>query len=94
MLFIFYLLFTNEGKVCSKQMIFEAAWSGEYYDSTISDEAIQQAIRRLRKQIELNPGKPTYIIVRRGFGYVFFRNKWVPNWPLTKICCVLSLYCG
>lgn len=48
-----------------------AAWPTE--DSGgVSNEAVQQAIRHLRKQIEPNPAKPCYLITERGAGYRFF----------------------
>lgn len=51
--------------------LIEAAWSDD--DSGgVSNEAVQQAIRHLRKQIEPNPAKPCYLITEHGTGYRFF----------------------
>ncbi len=51
--------------------LIEAAWSDD--DSGgVSNEAVQQAIRHLRKQVEPNPAKPYYLITERGVGYRFF----------------------
>ena len=49
----------------------DAAW---YEDDSrgVRDDAVQQAIRHLRKQIELNPAQPCYLVTRRGAGYCFF----------------------
>ena len=48
-----------------------AAWSDD--DSGgVSNEAVQQAIRHLRKQIEPNPARPCYLVTERGVGYRFF----------------------
>jgi hypothetical protein len=56
----------------------EAAWE-EWaqhddwkYDWMGAKEAVSQAIRHLRKQIELNPSRPRYIITERQVGYRFF----------------------
>jgi hypothetical protein len=51
--------------------LIEAVWSDED-SSGVSNEAVQQAIRHLRKQIEPNPAKPCYLITERGTGYRFF----------------------
>ena len=51
--------------------LIEAAWP-EDDGGGVSNEAVQQAIRHLRKQIEPNPAKPCYLITERGAGYRFF----------------------
>jgi DNA-binding response OmpR family regulator len=51
--------------------LIEAAWP-EDDRSGVSNEAVQQAIRHLRKQIEPNPAKPSYLTTERGIGYRFF----------------------
>lgn len=51
--------------------LIEAAWPEDEGEG-VSNEAVQQAIRHLRKQIEPNPAKPCYIITERGAGYRFF----------------------
>jgi hypothetical protein len=51
--------------------LIEAAWSDDD-SSGVSNEAVQQAIRHLRKQIEPNPAQPCYLITERGTGYRFF----------------------
>jgi hypothetical protein len=48
-----------------------AAWPEDEGEG-VSNEAVQQAIRHLRKQIEPNPAKPCYLITERGAGYRFF----------------------
>lgn len=51
--------------------LIEAAWPED--DSRgVSDAAVQQAIRHLRKQIEPNPSQPCYLVNERGVGYRFF----------------------
>ena len=51
--------------------LIEAAWPEED-SSGVSNEAVQQAIRHVRKQIEPNPAKPCYLVTDRGAGYRFF----------------------
>jgi hypothetical protein len=45
---------------------------GEHDSEGVSNAAVQQAIRHLRTQIELNPARPCYLITQRGVGYRFF----------------------
>lgn len=51
--------------------LIEAAWP-EDDSSGISNEAVQQAIRHLRKQIEPNPARPCYLVTEPRSGYRFF----------------------
>jgi hypothetical protein len=51
--------------------LIEAAWP-EDDSSGVSNEAVQQAIRHLRKQIEPNPAKPCYLVTEHRSGYRFF----------------------
>ncbi len=51
--------------------LIEAAWT-EDDTRGVSKEAVQQAIRHLRKQIEPNPAKPSYLITEPRVGYRFF----------------------
>lgn len=51
--------------------LIEVAWA-DYDHSGITNQAVQQAIRHLRKQIELNPARPTYLVTEHGAGYRFF----------------------
>ena len=61
----------NPYAVQSLDDLIEAAWP-EDYSSGVSNEAVQQAIRHLRQQIEPNPAKPCYLMTERGAGYRFF----------------------
>jgi hypothetical protein len=51
--------------------LIDAAWT-EYDSGGVSNAAVQQAIRHLRKRIELNPAKPCYLTTQHGSGYRFF----------------------
>ena len=57
-----------QGKILTKQKIYEAVWGEPYvYD----DSNIMAIISRLRKKIEENPGNPRYIQTVKGIGYRF-----------------------
>ncbi len=65
------LLAKNQGKILTKQQIYENVWGEEYvYD----DSNIMAIISRLRKKIEENPGNPRYIQTVKGIGYRFSRE--------------------
>ena len=57
--------------VCTVDDLIDAAWT-EYDSSGVTDAAVQQAIRHLRKQIEPDPSHPRYLVTERGLGYRFF----------------------
>lgn len=58
----------HQGKILTKQQIYEAVWKEQYvYD----DSNIMAIISRIRKKIEENPGKPKYIQTVKGIGYRF-----------------------
>jgi len=58
----------NQGKILTKQRIYEAVWGEPYvYD----DSNIMAIISRLRKKLEAAPGNPKYIQTVKGIGYRF-----------------------
>ncbi|MDD3795711.1 MAG: response regulator transcription factor [Lachnospiraceae bacterium] len=58
----------HQGKILTKQQIYEAVWGEPYvYD----DSNIMAIISRLRKKIEPDPAIPTYIQTVKGIGYQF-----------------------
>ncbi len=57
--------------VCRLDDVIEAVWP-DYSKEGVSSQAVQQAIRHLRQQIEPNPASPSYIITKHGVGYRFF----------------------
>ena len=58
----------HQGKILTKQQIYENVWGEEYvYD----DSNIMAIISRLRKKLEENPGNPKYIQTIKGIGYRF-----------------------
>ena len=58
-------------KVLSIDELIQVAWADE--DSGgITSQAVQQAIRHLRMQIEPDPASPVYLVTQHGRGYRFF----------------------
>lgn len=61
----------NQGKILTKQRIYEEVWGEAYvYD----DSNIMAIISRLRKKIEENPGSPKFIQTVKGIGYRFSKE--------------------
>ena len=60
-------LMKNEGRVVSKQELFEEVWG----DRLTGDGTLNVHIRKVREAIERTPGKPEYIITVWGDGYQF-----------------------
>lgn len=56
----------NEGRVISRNQIYELLWEDEYHGS---DDGITCQISRLRKKIEKDPEHPRFIKTVRGVGY-------------------------
>lgn len=61
-------LAANPGRVFTKAQIFEAVWSME---SESCQSSVANIIYNLRKKIELDSRKPTYIKTVLGMGYKF-----------------------
>ncbi len=58
----------NQGKILTKQRIYEEVWGEEYF---YDDSNIMAIISRLRKKIEENSASPKYIQTIKGIGYRF-----------------------
>lgn len=56
----------NEGRVISRNQIYELLWEDEYHGS---DDSITCQVSRLRKKIETDPEHPKLIKTVRGVGY-------------------------
>ncbi len=65
---ILYLLARNPGQVFTRGQIYTQVWSSPYYGA---DDSVSSLIRRIRKKIEPDPAKPTYILTVWGVGYRF-----------------------
>lgn len=64
---LFYLV-ENYNQVLSVEQIINHVWG---YDEIVDFKSVTVHISMLRKKIEKNPTKPTYIQTVRGFGYKF-----------------------
>lgn len=68
---ILYYLAKNQGKILTKQQIYEEVWKEAYaYD----DSNIMGYISKIRKVIEPDINHPTYIQTVKGVGYRFSRE--------------------
>ena len=57
------------GKVFSREALMEHVWN---YDGYVGDvRAVDVAVRRLREKLEDDPASPTFILTKRGMGYLF-----------------------
>ena len=56
------------GRILSRQQLLDAAWSGDVF---VTDRAVDFHIVRLRRKIEPDPKKPSYLVSVRGLGYRF-----------------------
>ncbi|MBN1648535.1 MAG: response regulator transcription factor [Spirochaetales bacterium] len=63
---ILFLLYTNRGKVVSKEELFDRAWGMNYMPSS---RTLDQTIAQLRKKIETNSTKPVLIRTVHNAGY-------------------------
>jgi len=60
-------LIRNKGRVMTREHLLQVVWGYEYFGDV---RTVDVTIRRLREKIEDDPGKPEYIITRRGLGYM------------------------
>ena len=63
-------LYSNAGKICSRDEIISAVWPESKDPSAISDATIDQLIHRLREKVEPEPARPVRIVSRKAFGYM------------------------
>jgi two-component system KDP operon response regulator KdpE len=61
-------LLDNAGRILTHQSLLTQVWGWEYLDER---DYLKVYIHHLRKKIEENPGKPSYIVTERGLGYRF-----------------------
>ncbi len=61
-------LATQQSQIFTRETLLEKVWGYEYLGDV---RAVDVTIRRLREKIEDDPGKPQYIITKRGVGYYF-----------------------
>ncbi len=61
-------LMRQRGKVFTREDLMQKVWNYDYFGDM---RTVDVTIRRLREKIEDDPGKPEYIMTRRGAGYYF-----------------------
>jgi DNA-binding response OmpR family regulator len=61
-------LAAHPGWVYSRQQIMEQLWDGEFYGELRTADV---HVRNIRRKIETDPRKPSYILTVRGIGYKF-----------------------
>ena len=68
---LLYHLATHVGQVMTREHLLETVWGYDYFGDV---RTLDVTIRRLREKIEDIPGRPEYILTRRGVGY-YMRNN-------------------
>ena len=68
---LLYHLATHVGLVMTREHLLETVWGYDYFGDV---RTVDVTIRRLREKIEDIPGRPEYILTRRGVGY-YMRNN-------------------
>ena len=64
------LFYDNEGKVLSREDIFEKVWDVKDY---LGMRSVDNFVARLRKYFEIDPSNPQYFQSVRGVGYKFIK---------------------
>ncbi|HGC7780018.1 TPA: response regulator YycF [Streptococcus agalactiae] len=59
-------LATHIGQVMTREHLLETVWRYDYFGDV---RTVDVTVRRLREKIEDTPGRPEYILTRRGVGY-------------------------
>ena len=62
-------LAAQPGKAFSREALMEHVWNYAGYVGDV--RGVDVAVRRLREKIEDDPANPTFIVTRRGLGYLF-----------------------
>lgn len=66
------LLVENSGRVLTRDVLIDRVWGSDYIGDT---KTLDVHIKRLRSQIEVDPGEPALITTVRGVGYRFADAK-------------------
>lgn len=61
-------LASQKTQVFSRETLLEKVWGYEYFGDV---RTVDVTVRRLREKIEDDPGRPSYILTKRGVGYYF-----------------------
>jgi len=71
----------NRGRICPRDMLLDAVWGRMEF---VMPRSVDACIQRLRRKIEPQRGRPTYLKTVRGIGYRFDANA---TWPVPTISC-------
>jgi two-component system response regulator VicR len=63
---LIYYLTKHLGQVMTREHLLEKVWGYDYFGDV---RTVDVTVRRLREKIEDTPGKPIYLVTRRGVGY-------------------------
>lgn len=66
------LLIRNEGKVLTHQYLLKQVWGPSYINES---QYLRVFVAQLRKKIELDPNRPSYIVTESGVGYRFVASQ-------------------
>jgi two-component system KDP operon response regulator KdpE len=72
-------LMSNAGRVMTHQQLFRAVWSGRSFGD--AQQYLRVYVARLRRKIEPDPVRPTYIHTEPGVGYRFVTATEAPSRP-------------
>jgi len=61
-------LATQKAQIFSRETLLEKVWGYEYFGDV---RTVDVTVRRLREKVETDPGRPQYILTKRGVGYYF-----------------------
>ena len=61
-------LIRERGKVFTREDLMQKVWNYDYFGDM---RTVDVTVRRLREKIEDDPGKPQYLLTKRGAGYYF-----------------------
>jgi two-component system OmpR family response regulator/two-component system alkaline phosphatase synthesis response regulator PhoP len=65
---LLYLLMSSPGIVLSREELLERVWGNDVF---VGGRGVDTVIKRLRRKIEADPGRPQRILTARGVGYKF-----------------------
>lgn len=66
------LLLENRGQIVSRELLLRQGWENK---RSVDENTLCVVIRRLRKKLENNPGKPKYIQTVYGSGYMWAEHE-------------------
>lgn len=64
-------LASRPDKIFSREKLLEKVWGYEYYGDV---RTVDVTVRRLREKLEDDPGKPDFVVTKRGLGYYFNKD--------------------